>query len=107
MEYTELINRILAAEQSAQDIARQVKEREQSLEADLADEAAALKQDYMEKAKAKVADIEQETAVQTKASVAALDARQAEAMAKMERAYSHYGDNWVNTLFHRIVGDKL
>ena len=45
-------------------------------------------------------EIEQEKAN----ALAAQDARFADARAKLERAYSRYGDNWVDTLFRQAVG---
>ena len=35
--------------------------------------------------------------------MAAQKVRLDDANAKMERAYTRYGDNWVNTLFHQTV----
>lgn len=105
MEYTQLINRILEAEQTAQEIAREVRDREENLAAELEREAANVRALFLTRADERIAAIDKEASASRDASILAQDERRDEAMARMERAYDRYGDNWVDTLFHRIVGD--
>ena len=51
MEYVDLVNKIVAAEHSAQEIAREVKEKQDSLDADLKLEVGKLREDYFARAK--------------------------------------------------------
>lgn len=106
MEYAALIDRILEAEQTAQEITREVHEREAHMEADLEQAEAAVRADYFARADKLLEQLRRETAESKAASIAAQDARFSEARAKMERAYSRYGDNWVDTLFRQTVGRK-
>ena len=105
MEYTQLVNRILDAEHSAREIAQEVHKREESLESELTKEKADLRASFMDRADKKIAEITHETQASRDESLHAQDVRRDEAMARMERAYQRYGDNWADTLFHRIVGD--
>ena len=79
MDYTMLIDRILEAERSARDVAEEVKTQKANFEAELEEEE---KKEQL---------------------IAAQKVRLDDANAKMERAYTRYGDNWVNTLFHQTV----
>lgn len=103
MDYTTLIDRILEAERSARDIADEVKERQANLETELEEERSRIREKYMQRAKDRLEKLGQEEQARKERMIAAQDARLAEANAKMERAYSRYGDNWVNTLFHQTV----
>lgn len=106
MEYAALIDRILEAEQTAQEITREAHEKEARMEADLEREAAAVRADYFARADQKLEQLRQETEKGKAQAIAAQDARFQEARDKMERAYDRYGDNWVDTLFRQTVGQK-
>ena len=93
MEYTQLISRILDAEQSAQDIANEVQVREERLASEVEQEDET------------IAELAKETEASRDQSLNAQDSRRDDAMARMEHAYDRYGDNWIDTLFHLIVGD--
>lgn len=105
MEYTQLISRILEAERNAQEIAKEVKLREEHLASELDQETAGLRASFQTKAEERIRAIAKEAEASRNLSLQAQDKRRDEAMARMEQAYAHYGDNWVDTLFHRIVGD--
>lgn len=103
MEYTQLINRILEAEQNAQAIAAEAADREARLDAELEKEIAALRAETLARADERVAAIVREAYAARDAAIRAQDKRRDEAMARMEQAYRHYGDNWTDTLFRHIV----
>lgn len=104
MEYAALINRILDAEQTAQDLTREVREQEARMEAELEEKTAAVLADYMARADQKLERMRREAERSKAEAIAAQDARCAETRDKMEQAYSQYGDNWVDTLFRQTVG---
>ena len=73
----------------------QIKELEQ--------EKAAIRQKYLDRAKAWLEELKSQEEEKKEQLIAAQKVRLADANAKMERAYTRYGDNWVNTLFHQTV----
>ena len=104
MEYEALINRILAAEQTAREITREAHEKQAHMEESLKQEEARIKADYLARADQRLEQLRQEIEQEKANALAAQDARFADARAKLERAYSRYGDNWVDTLFRQAVG---
>ena len=104
MEYEALIHRILEAEQTAREITREAHEKQAHMEEDLRQEEARLRADYLARADQKLEKLRGEIEREKTAALAAQDARFADARAKLERAYSRYGDNWVDTLFRQAVG---
>lgn len=106
MEYSQLINRLLEAEQGAQSIVQEARGRETSMESELARESAELRASFFAQADRQIQSIDREAQAGKAAALEAQDKRRDEAMCRMERAYERYGDNWVDTLFHRIVGDR-
>ena len=103
MDYTMLIDRILEAEQSAREIAQGVKEQQENLGAELEAQTQAIREKYMDRAKARLEALEAREREKGERRIAAQDARLAEAEQKMERAYARYGDNWENTLFRQTI----
>lgn len=105
MEYTQLINRILEAERNAQEIAQEVKVREDHLASELEQETADLRASLQAQSDDRLRAITKEAEAARDQAIQAQDKRRDDAMARMERAYERYGDNWVDTLFRRIVGE--
>ena len=106
MEYTQLINRILEAERSAQEIAQEVKVREDHLASEVEQATADLRASLQAKAGDRLRAISKEAEAARDQAIQAQNKRRDDAMARMERAYERYGDNWVDTLFRRIVGEN-
>lgn len=103
MDYTMLIDRILEAEQSARDVAEEAKIQKANFEAELEREKAAIHQKYLDRAQAWLEELRSQEEEKKKQLIEAQNVRLADAEAKMERAYTRYGDNWVDTLFHQTV----
>ncbi|MBM6896785.1 hypothetical protein H9X86_05290 [Pseudoflavonifractor capillosus] len=103
MDYTMLIDRILEAEQSARDVAEEAKNQKANFEAELEQEKAAIRQKYLDRADTWLEELKSQEAEKKDQLIAAQKVRLADAEAKMERAYTRYGDNWVDTLFHQTV----
>ena len=106
MEYSQLINRLLDAEQNAQSIVQEVKGREMSMEAELAKESAELRAAFFARAEEQIQAVAAKAEQGKSAALADQDTRRDDAMRRMEQAYERYGDNWVDTLFHHIVDDQ-
>lgn len=106
MEYAGLIDRILEAERNAREITREAYEKQACMAADLEKEAAGIRTEYFARADRRLERLKRETEEAKTKTIAAQTARFTEARAKMERAYSRYGDNWVDTLFRQTVGQK-
>lgn len=106
MEYTQLIHRILDAEHSAQEIAGEVKKREAHMEEELEQESVQLREALQARVHERLSAISKEAAAARDASIQAQDRRKADVLARIERAYRRYGDNWVDTLFRRVVGEQ-
>ena len=103
MDYTMLIDRILEAEQSARDVAQEVKSQKDNFDTQLEQEKASIAQKYLERAETWLEELKGQEAEKRNRLIQAQNVRLAEAEAKMERAYTRYGDNWVYTLFHQTV----
>lgn len=106
MEYSQIINRILEAEQTAQAIAGEAYSREASLDEELAREGSRLRAEFQAHADERISAIAREAAASRDAAIQDQDRRRDEAMSRMERAFQHYGDNWADTLFRRIVDSR-
>lgn len=103
MDYTMLIDRILEAERSARDVAEEAKTQKANFEAELEQEKAAIREKYLDRAKSWLEELKGQEEEKKEQLIQAQKARLADAEAKMERAYTRYGDNWVYTLFHQTI----
>ena len=59
MEYIDLVKRIVAAEHSANELAQEARGKEAALDRDLARERSALRESYLERARRRVAIVEE------------------------------------------------
>lgn len=107
MEYSELIQKILVAEQSAQEIIQEAQDVQGQMEADFQRESEQLQAAYQERVRRKVDAVRQEEDTQAQAAIDRLNQKQAQAMAAVERMQAENEEAWVNTLFHMVIGDAL
>lgn len=103
MEYTTLIDRILEAERAADQITDEVRDEQAGLEAHLASESQRIRDNLMARAKERLDKLAKDVESKKERELKAQQARLAETRDRMERAYVHYGDNWVDTLFRQTV----
>ena len=103
MDHSTLIDRILEVERSARALSDEALERQANLDETLAAEKRAILEKYMARSKERLERLAQTEQEKKERTLAAQDARLAEANRKMEHSYSRYGDNWVDTLFHQVV----
>ena len=66
-------------------------------------EKAAIAQKYLDRAGTWLEELKSQEEEKKEQLIAAQKVRLADAEAKMEHAYTRYGDNWVDTLFHQTV----
>lgn len=104
MEYIDLVNRIIAAEHSAKEIAQEAKEQETTLERDLEQDETQMRADYFARAKHRIAQVEETESQASDEYIALWDAKLSEAMAAVESSYEKNKEVWVDTLFSMIVG---
>ena len=107
MEYINLVNRIVDAEHSAKEIAREAREREQSLEKEIGQETDALRERYMARAHRRIEQVEQTESEAAAEAIAQLDLKLQQTMAAVESSYARDRDAWVDSLFSMIVGDGV
>lgn len=105
MEYSELIQKILATEQSAQEIMEDAQDLQEKMEADFRREGEQLQAAYLERVRRRLDKAEQEESEKARAAMARLDEEQARAIAAVERMQAEQEDAWVDTLFHMAIGD--
>ena len=103
MDHSTLIDRILDVERSARALSDEALERQAHLEETLAAEQSRIMESYMTRARENLKALEQSQQESKACTLAAQDARLAEANRKMDHAYARYGSNWVDTLFHQVV----
>ena len=106
MEYSELIDRILSAEQNARQLTQQAKEQEQSLEASLKDEAETLRADILERSRRRVEAMEKDEQRRAQKQLEKMDREHKAALAGLEDKLKHHGKEWADTLFRMIVEDE-
>ena len=104
MEYIDLVKRIVAAEHSANELAQEAREKEAALDRDLARERSALRESYLERARRRVAIVEETEAKLAGESANAIDRRLDRAMQALELAYETHWDEWVEALSLRGHG---
>lgn len=107
VEYIDLVNRIITAEHSAKEIAQEAKEREVSLDADLAQEEASMRERYFARAKHRIAQVEETERQAADEYIALWDKKLSDTMDAVETAYETNKDAWVETLFSMIVGGTV
>ena len=103
MEYTTLIDRILEAERTADQMTHEVREEEAGLNEHLAAESKRIRDNLMANTAERLEKLKKEEQEKKEKALAALDIRLADSHDRMERAYAKYGDNWVDTLFRQAV----
>ena len=103
MDHTTLIDKILEVERSARALSDEALERQANMGQTLAEEKNAILEKYMTRSKERLERLAQTEQEKKERTLAAQDARLAEANRKMEYTYARYGDNWVDTMFHQVV----
>lgn len=104
MEYVDLVNKIIDAEHSAKEIAREVQERKETLDADLERDVQQMRENYFARARHRIEEVEKTENLGAQQDIENWDQKLEAAMAKVELAYQRNREQWVDVLFSRIVG---
>ena len=104
MEYVTLINKIVAAEQSAKEIVQEARERERTIETDLDAEVETLRAQYMQRAHQRVEKVEAAERKAEEEDLMLWDKKLDKAMTDVETSYAKHKEQWVESLFQQVVG---
>lgn len=104
MEYVDLVAKIVAAEQSAQSIAREVREKQEHLDAEVQRDVDSLREDCMKRARHRVALVEETERTAAQEAMAAWDRKLSAAMTRVEEEYAGKKDAWADAIFHQVIG---
>lgn len=104
MEHINLINRIIEAEQKAQEMADAAKAKRQSLQSDLKGATDEIRKTYFERASRRIEDVRGNEERHADEMSAQLDERYLQELSHMESMFSEHRTEWVNKLFSLIVG---
>ena len=106
MDYAEMVSQIMAAEQGAKALTDEAREKRQQVQAGLEKEVSALREDYMDRARPRLEEVQRTETAAAEEAVQQLDQRLDRAMKAVEAAYQKNRDRWVDALFAMIVGVK-
>lgn len=104
MEHISLINRIIEAEQRAQEIFNAARSKHQNLQADLKGATEDIQKGYRERASRRIEEVRRQEDKHAVECIAELDERFARDLSAMEGTFATHRADWVNTLFSLIVG---
>ena len=105
MKHIEVINKIIEAEQQAQQLAGEARDKQLRLDEDLQKDTDRLREGYMEQARKRIALVREREEKQTAEKIAALNAVQKLDMDNMEHLYRSHKEEWIDELFDRIIAE--
>jgi uncharacterized protein HemX len=100
----DLIQKIMAAEHQAQALTAQAKIQQDTMEDSITAEIADLRKQYEDQSQVYLQQLEQEEQKKSAKDLAALDQKLAEKLSQVEGIYESQKDQWVQSIFERIVG---
>lgn len=103
MEYIDIINKIVEAEQAAQKLSGEAVKKRESLPSDLAAERERLRKSYFERAEKRLENIRRQEKTITDESIAKLEAQYTHEMERLNALYAKNRDIWVEKLFARLT----
>lgn len=106
MKHSEMIDSIVETERHAQQIAAQAEARRSNLDAEVAQEVAALEERYRQQVDAQVAQAKAGEEQVLAQGLAQLEEKLSQAMDDIEKKKQIHHDQWVQALFERVLYDK-
>jgi len=106
VKHIEVINKIIEVEHQAQQLADQALDKREHLEEELRQSVGALRQRYMERAEERVAKIRDQEGSQAAENIKSLSQDHTLEMENMERLYRSHREEWIQTLFDKIIADE-
>ncbi len=103
VEHVNLINRIIEAENKARQIADEAQEKRKNLQHDLADAKVNMRQNYVDRANHRIAEISKREDDFAQETIAKLNEHYAAELAEMEEKFQTNRAAWAEKLFSMIV----
>ena len=104
MKHVELITRIIEAEQKAQQLAGQAKDKKLHLPEELRESMASMRQTYFDRANRRIMMVREREMSHTDEKMSALEVMHKIELENMEKTFAENRDEWVEKLFSMIVG---
>lgn len=104
MEYNEIINRIVEAENTAQQMSNEANSKRSALDEDLKTEREKMRASYFERAQRRLSVVAEQEEKAAREKIAALDSQLAHDLQTVDELYEKNHTQWVDKLFARIVG---
>ena len=104
MNQTDLIQNVIAAEHQANALTENVRSQHENMESSIQEEIEALRVRYEKNAEAQLRRLEQSEQARCAKRLEELDIRLAHKMQQVETIYQTHKDEWVESIFARIVG---
>lgn len=104
MEHVDLINRIIEAEQEAQRIAGQAREKLNALPQELKEQKEKLRREMYARADKRIAEVSKREEEWADEQIAELDARQKEELSALEKLFEEHRQEWAEKLFSLVTG---
>ena len=104
MNQTDLLQNILAAERQAQALTGDAKAQSENIDASIQAEIAALQARYDHNAEVYLRELEEHEDARCRRQLQELDDKMESRLRQVEEIYLAGKDQWVETIFQRIVG---
>lgn len=105
MKHVEVINKIIEAEQLAQQMAGEARDKQLHLEEDLQESAQSMRKNYQAEAQKRIDVVREREDMQTREKIDALTVVHKLEMDNMEQLYQKNRDAWATELFNRIIAE--
>lgn len=103
MDHIEIINKIIEAEHSAQEMVDEARKRQVDLDKDLAVECEKIRKTYEDRAERRLDIVRRQEAENTKTVTDALDLKCRQAMDATDKLVEQNFKLWVDSLFSRVI----
>ena len=104
MNQTDMIQRIIAVERQANSLTDSARAEKDNIDANIQAEIDRLRANYQENAEAYLARLEKAEQAKSASRLKELDERREKKLSQVEVIYAAKKDEWVKTIFDRIVG---
>lgn len=104
MEHVDLINRIIEAEQEAQLIAGQAREKLNALPQELKEQTEKLRRDMYARADKRIDEMRKREAEWAEEQIAQLNTQQERELAALEQLFEEHRQEWAEKLFSLVIG---
>ncbi len=104
MKHADLINSIIEAEQQAQALATEAREKKLRLREDISESAENLRRDYLAQSDARISAVREREEKQTNDALEGIELLHRMEMESMERLFEEHREEWVGKLYEMVVG---